>query len=53
MSADDAMVLRDGEPRRVLTSTIVPGDLILIEEGDTIPADARLMDSVWARGRKC
>jgi Ca2+-transporting ATPase len=45
MSADDAIVLRDGERRKVLATDIVPGDIILIEEGDTIPADARLIES--------
>ena len=40
MSAADATVIRDGERRSVPASEIVPGDIILIEEGDTIPADA-------------
>lgn len=46
MSAAEASVLRDGERRRVPATEIVPGDLILIEEGDTVPADARLIRSV-------
>jgi Ca2+-transporting ATPase len=45
MSADDAGVIRDGQQRRVPASEIVPGDLILIEEGDTIPADGRVVRS--------
>jgi len=45
MSAADATVIRDGERRSVPASGIVPGDVILIEEGDTIPADGRLIDS--------
>ena len=45
MSAAEASVVRDGERRRVPAAGIVPGDIILIEEGDTIPADARLVDS--------
>lgn len=45
MSAADATVLRDGERRRVPAAELVPGDVILIEEGDTIPADARLIQS--------
>jgi P-type Ca2+ transporter type 2C len=45
MSADDAAVIRDGERRRVPATELVAGDLILIEEGDTIPADARLVES--------
>ena len=46
MSAAEANVMRDGERRSVPAAEIVPGDLILIEEGDTIPADARLIHSV-------
>jgi len=45
MSADDAAVIRDGQQRRIPASEIVPGDLILIEEGDTIPADGRVIRS--------
>ena len=45
MAAAQATVLRDGEQRSVPAAEIVPGDLILIEEGDTIPADARLIHS--------
>jgi P-type Ca2+ transporter type 2C len=45
MSASEASVIRDGERRRVPAAELVPGDLILIEQGDTIPADARVMES--------
>ena len=43
MAAAHAHVLRDGERRSVDATEVVPGDIILIEEGDTIPADARLI----------
>ena len=46
MSADDATVIRDGEQRKIPAAEIVLGDLILIEEGDVIPADARLIHSI-------
>jgi len=46
MSAPEATIVRDGEARRCLTRELVPGDLLIISEGDTIPADARLIDSV-------
>jgi len=46
MSAADATVMRSGERRRVPATEIVPGDIIVVEEGDTIPADARLIESV-------
>jgi P-type Ca2+ transporter type 2C len=45
MAAAHANVMRDGTRQSVPASDIVPGDLILIEEGDTIPADARLIHS--------
>ncbi len=43
MSAAGATVIRGGERRDIAAADVVPGDLILIEEGDTIPADARLI----------
>lgn len=39
-----ARVLRDGEVQRILAEELVPGDVILVEEGDRISADARLVD---------
>jgi len=45
MAAAHANVMRDGERQSVSAAEIVPGDLILIEEGDTVPADARLIHS--------
>jgi P-type Ca2+ transporter type 2C len=38
-------VLRDGARRSVPAAELVPGDITLIEEGDTIPADGRLFES--------
>jgi P-type Ca2+ transporter type 2C len=45
MSANEAEVIRDGKRRSVPAAEVVPGDLILVEEGDTIPADARVIHS--------
>jgi Ca2+-transporting ATPase len=45
MAAAEASVVRDGERRSIPAAELVPGDLILVEEGDTIPADARLIES--------
>ena len=42
-------VMRDGEVQRVLSEDIVPGDLIFLEEGESIPADARLINSADLR----
>lgn len=40
-----ATVLRDGEEAEIPTEEIVPGDIIILEEGARVPADARLMKS--------
>jgi len=45
MAASRATVIRDGVRRSIAGAELVPGDLILIEAGDTIPADARLIQS--------
>jgi Ca2+-transporting ATPase len=45
MSADMATVIRDGRRDRIAATELVPGDVLLIEEGDTIPADARVVAS--------
>ncbi|MFH1239110.1 MAG: cation-transporting P-type ATPase, partial [bacterium] len=36
-------VIREGKEKKILASDIVPGDIIVVEEGDNIPADARLI----------
>jgi Ca2+-transporting ATPase len=45
ISAADASAIRNGERRTVPATDLVPGDIILVDEGDTIPADARLIES--------
>src|SRR4030043_1304134 len=40
-----AKVIRDGELRKILVKEIVPGDIIVLEEGDRVPADARLIEA--------
>ncbi|MEO7320297.1 MAG: cation-translocating P-type ATPase [Nitrosospira sp.] len=45
MSAAHANVIRDGTRRSIPAAELVPGDIILIEQGDTVPADARLIHS--------
>lgn len=45
LSAATATVLRDGVPQRIATRDLVPGDLLLLAEGDTVAADARLLSS--------
>ncbi len=43
MIAHHAVVLRDGKRQRVEVETLVPGDIVLIEAGDRVPADLRLL----------
>ncbi len=45
MSAAHATVIRDGARQSIPAEDLAPGDIILVEEGDTIPADARLLRS--------
>ena len=46
LSAPHARVLRDGTERIIDASQLVPGDIIRLEAGDFVPADARLLHSV-------
>ncbi|WP_197076510.1 HAD-IC family P-type ATPase [Luteimonas sp. FCS-9] len=43
MLAPSARVLRDGTRRQVDVAELVPGDVLLLEAGDRVPADARLL----------
>ena len=45
MAAADAAVIRGGQRVSIPAAEIVVGDVILVEEGDTIPADARVIES--------
>ena len=46
MSAPHARVIRDGREMIIDAAELVPGDIIKLEAGDFIPADARLIRSV-------
>ena len=43
LSVTTARVIRDGAVRSILARELVPGDLIQVEAGDHVPADARLV----------
>lgn len=43
LAAPVAVVIRDGERMRVEAEKLVPGDLVIIEAGDSVPADLRLV----------
>ncbi len=44
ISGLQARVLRDGHLQKIDTSRLVPGDIILLETGDRVPADGRLVE---------
>lgn len=45
LSSPHAKVLRNGEEKLIESTQLVPGDIIRLEAGDFIPADARLLQS--------
>jgi Ca2+-transporting ATPase len=49
MAAPSARVQRDGQPQDVPSGEVVPGDILLLEEGDTVAADARVVESIALR----
>lgn len=52
MSAPHARVIRDGGEKIIDASDLVPGDIIRLEAGDFIPADARLLHSVGLKSEE-
>lgn len=44
MLSGEARTVRDGQTRIVLAEDVVPGDIVLLESGDKVPADLRLID---------
>ncbi|HET8693711.1 MAG TPA: cation-transporting P-type ATPase, partial [Aquabacterium sp.] len=45
LSSPRALVIRDGAARRIAGREVVEGDLIVISEGDRVPADAHLVEA--------
>jgi len=45
MSAPQATVIRNGERQRIPSIHLVPGDIILLDEGDAVLADGRLIET--------
>jgi calcium-translocating P-type ATPase len=42
-------VTRDGEVRQVAVEELVPGDVVLVEEGENVPSDCRLIEALGLR----
>jgi len=45
MSSPRALVVRDGQPQRVAGRELVVGDMVLLAEGDRVPADLQLFEA--------
>ena len=42
-------VIREGQPHEISRFDVVPGDVLLLEEGEQVPADARLIEALGLR----
>jgi Ca2+-transporting ATPase len=49
LAAPEAQVIRDGHRQTVPAPELVPGDIVLLEAGNYVPADLRLMETVNLR----
>ncbi|MHA1793683.1 MAG: cation-translocating P-type ATPase [Promethearchaeota archaeon] len=45
LAGDDTLVIRDGKETRIDVCDLVPGDILLMYEGETIAADARIFEA--------
>ena len=45
MTAATCKVLRDGRQKTVKSAELVPGDIVVLEAGDSVPADGRLIEA--------
>ena len=52
MSAPHARVIRDGKESVIDAAALVPGDIIKLEAGDFVPADARLLASTGLKSEE-
>jgi P-type Ca2+ transporter type 2C len=45
LASPRALVVRDGQQQRIAGREVVPGDLVLLREGDRVPADALIVEA--------
>ncbi len=43
MTVPETVVIRDGQQKKIQSQQLVPGDIVILESGDRIPADLRLV----------
>ena len=46
LTSPEALVIRDGKEVKIPSSLLVPGDILVLQAGDRIPADARLLEAL-------
>ncbi len=46
MSSPHTKVLRDGEVTDIISTDVVPGDIVILDTGDIVPADMRFIETV-------
>ncbi|MCL2774941.1 MAG: calcium-translocating P-type ATPase, PMCA-type [Oscillospiraceae bacterium] len=46
LTASETVALRDGRKSKILADDLVPGDVIILESGNSVPADARILDNI-------
>ena len=49
LSAPSATVIRNGQAESIPAELLVPGDMVILEAGNVVPADIRLMEAVQLR----
>ncbi len=49
LAAPSATVMRGGRPESIAAERLVPGDLVILEAGNVVPADIRLLESAQLR----
>jgi P-type Ca2+ transporter type 2C len=49
LAAPSATVIRGGRPESITAERLVPGDLVILEAGNVVPADIRLIESAQLR----
>lgn len=46
LTSQESEVIRNGKPQTISAKDLVPGDIVILETGDYIPADLRLIEAV-------